>query len=73
MSIKSFFDKLRKDRETKEYDAGYDWAAGSLLRGEMTPMIVESYTLHGDITLFCSGALEAVDRLVTAGVIEDDT
>lgn len=34
----------RQQRLWKEaYDRGYNWAAGALLRGEMTPLEVEMY------------------------------
>lgn len=73
--IKDWLEKRRAAAREAEYRRGYDWAAGRLLRGHATPITIEAYTYirysprYDD---FDRGADAAVDRLVEAGVIEDD-
>lgn len=74
---------LRKNKEKevneKAYVSGYDWAAGKLLRKEMTPSQVEaqcdtSSVFHEGAMMkaFDTGAQHAIDVLVDAGVVDED-
>lgn len=70
--VKSWTIHRHKTREEKEFVKGYDWAAGVLLRGEETPMSIESYMYAPMWTKFDSGALVATEKLIGLEVIKDD-
>ena len=61
--------KLHKE----EYDRGYDFAAGILLRGEETPnSLMGKYGNSDSWDLFDEGANDATNHLIREGVIEND-
>lgn len=78
----------RKNTEFKKvFDRGYNWAAGSLLRGELSPIEVEAFYdlgesktdlfgyldwIPGCTRPFDQGSKAATDRLCTLGVCIDD-
>lgn len=76
-----FCDWLKKRKERKlaaRYVAGYDWAAGALLRGEITPAYVQRVTENvfdeDDEALrrFDLGAIAATDSLCFGYKLPDD-
>lgn len=72
-------------RHKREFDDGYDWAAGALLRGELSPFDVQFWCEY-DITEFefwttsrsvqpypfHIGAIEATNTLCHTNTIKDD-
>jgi len=74
--IKGYFEKRRKKIRISEYNAGYDYASGTMLRREKTPLNLEAeiYPDNSGIDSFDfdSGINAAIDRLVKLGIIEDD-
>jgi hypothetical protein len=69
--LKQWLEKRRQTAYDRAYRSGYDWAAGSLLRGDHTPLGVEGVTYPPDGP-FNLGASAATDRLVEVGAVEDD-
>lgn len=59
-------------KRESEFSAGYDWAAGSLLRGEQTPYSIESICTFQSTHYFDRGALVALDHLIRRAAIVDD-
>ena len=79
--IKEWLNRRKENKWKQEYNRGFDWAAGALLRVEITPIGVESYygtnatagvSFNRFKTAFDYGAEAATDALVQAGVIKDD-
>ena len=72
-----FLKKYRQDRvkrlDKKMYNRGYDFAAGALLRGEETPLSIESHYCICDWTSFDRGVNDAVATLIEKGVVEDNS
>lgn len=58
-----FFSNLVKRRKQREYIAGYDWAAGVLLRGELSPQEVNVSNFGDRSHSFDRGAMDALQRL----------
>lgn len=70
----NWFKKRKELREKELYKMGYDWAAGSLLRGEITPAYIESlWWGNSYANEYHWGAQAAADKLIELKVIEDDT
>lgn len=68
--------KLKKNKEA--YDHGYDYAAGSLLRGEKTAYELEveadtpsEWNLDEEHRSFDRGINDAVDKLISLGIVKD--
>lgn len=57
--ILKYIEKRKKRKEREQYDKGYDWAAGILLRSGCVEE-VESYTYGREYHIFDSGAIHAV-------------
>jgi len=68
--IKKWCANRKQEKDKDDWKAGYNWAAGSLLRGEETPQTVNNYMLHTD--LFDYGAFAATEKLIECKIIEDD-
>jgi hypothetical protein len=71
--IKKFQDVLRKNKaeaNKEEYNRGYDYAAGVLLRGEMSGEelmnLVDEAKTFGNYGLFDLGIVEAINRFYQA-------
>lgn len=66
----SNYRKKKKEKSKKEqYNTGYDYAAGKLLRNECTPLELESYI---DYDPFDYGMIDAINKLCDLGVVEDN-
>ena len=63
---------LKEKRRKKEFERGYDYGAGVLLRGEESPMSLESYVWSHLESQFDQGVIAATDKLVAEGVVEDN-
>lgn len=69
-----WFKKRNEQKRKQLFNRGYDYAAGSLLRGEETPISLESRWWHNvDNNEFDSGIMAATAKLIDLGIIEDDT
>lgn len=53
------------------YTDGYDWAAGAILRGDLTEEQVDTYIYPGNGP-FDQGAVDAMRRLTEIGVLADE-
>lgn len=61
MNILKFLGYKTSEQIYKEqYNRGYDWAAGNLLRGEITPEYIEGQTCGHESEPFDRGALDAM-------------
>ncbi len=72
--MRAWLQRRRLERALQDYRRGYDWAAGVLLRGEMTAAAIDAidgltYSGTGD---FDDGAIVAMEHLVHMGTIGDD-
>jgi hypothetical protein len=75
-----FDTKGRKQKRINDsYKIGYDYAAGSLLRGEKTPRDLETEAITSstfdedkEMRSFDMGIVDAVDKLVSFGVVHDN-
>jgi hypothetical protein len=66
--------KRREQRELVLENAGYDYAAGALLRGEETPISLEAQWWRNPyFGAFDRGIMRATYRLIDLGVIVDDS
>lgn len=72
MSITKWIQKRKLKAEKSQYIAGYNYAAGALLRGDETPISLESQYCYGNWTPFDRGANDAMVRLIRGGIVEDD-
>ena len=67
------FYKRYKERKRKEARiAGYNWAAGALLRGEETPLSIDANIFQNNYTVFDQGVNDACRELIRLGVVEND-
>lgn len=69
------FKKIKEKSKEKQFRNGYDYAAGELLRGEKTPLFLDSevYKICGnDYDSFDAGIDAAIQDAVTKGLTEDD-
>lgn len=75
--LKARREQRNRALKEKRYRAGYDWAAGLLLRGEQTPIYIEMMTdkrfAAGDgKEEFDRGAQDAAERLIDEGIVDND-
>ncbi len=66
--LKNYQDKKKDEARIN----GYNWAAGSLLRGVETPASIDAYVSGNDRTAFDIGAEDACKKLIGLGIIKDD-
>jgi hypothetical protein len=71
-AIKAWSMRLKLKRRKNEFKRGYDYGAGVLLRGEESPMSLESYLWSHPESQFDRGMIAAVDKLVAEGVVKDN-
>jgi len=63
----TFFKKRKQQKINNEWKDGYDWAVGSLLRGEETPLSIEAYSYGMETDSFDKGASAGINRLINLG------
>lgn len=68
---KEWRSKRRAKREHKDYIAGYDYAAGCLLRCEKTPFELDAEQDHNP-DWFDRGMNRAIEKVCSTGYIKDD-
>jgi hypothetical protein len=66
----NFFTKYKQRRRKDQWVAGYNWAAGSLLRNEETIQSIESYRMYNDLDAFDLGADAAIKDLIDHGIVK---
>ncbi len=70
----NWFKKRNERKRKKLFNRGYDFAAGSLLRGEETPISLESkWWRSPNSNEFDSGVGAATSKLIDLGIVEDDS
>lgn len=70
----SWWQRRKERKRIRKFNAGYDYAAGALLRGEETPISLEAQWWHNIYAdEFDSGVMAATFKLVDLGVIVDDS
>lgn len=58
-----FFRKIKETRKKHAYNRGFDWAAGSLLRNELSPEAVDAYCYaNGGFSTFDNEIIAQFDR-----------
>jgi len=62
----------RQKRNLELYNRGYDFACGSLLRGDKTPLSLEALIPDFNKNHFDLGMEEVIDKLISLGVVVDD-
>ena len=67
----------KKQRLQRVYNNGYNYAAGSLLRGETTPLKIQAKCENSQFNtaedhIFDLGAMDAVDKLCQIKAVLDD-
>lgn len=73
MNIFSKYRRKRRERQAYElYTRGYNYAAGSLLRSEETPLSLDAKCWSNDYNDFDRGINAAIIKLRVLGIIEDD-
>ena len=78
LTLKTWLADRRKQRLQRAYNDGYDYAAGSLLRGDTTPLEFQAkcvnniFNTGGTDSAFDSGAMAAVDKLCRLNAVIDD-
>ena len=70
--IKEFFKKKKEKTALYEYNSGYDYAAGAILRKEETPHDIDMKINWISFNKFDSGAVAAINDLVALGTIKDN-
>lgn len=77
--LHAWFHDREMSYRARAYNQGYDWAAGSLLRGQETPFSIQA-RMESEVfpksvwaSSFDRGACAACNRLVQANVIHDDS
>ena len=70
--IKKFFKKRKERNNTRQYNDGYDYAAGALLRKEETPLSIDAKIHWAYSNKFDSGIIGAMNKLISLGIIKDN-
>ena len=75
--LRKYFEDRKNNSNKRSFIVGFDYAAGVLLRGEETPMSLESYNSdcfeeNSSSRMFDRGVAEATDRLCSLNAIVDD-
>ena len=70
---KEYKRKIKDNKRDTLWKNGYDWAAGSLLREELTPRSLYEQINSSDRNAFDLGAEAACNYLILLTIIEDDT
>ena len=70
--ISSWIARRKKKQAEELYVCGYDYAAGALLRGEKTPLMLDAEISAFDKNLFDEGMNEAMRRVCNLNIVEDD-
>ena len=70
--IKEYFQKIKQKRETDAWKSGYDYAVGSILREEETPISIEA-NYYGQLSRhqFDKGCDAGIDKLISLGYQDD--
>lgn len=69
--FKKYFSAKKRERDKKDYERGFDFAAGSLIRGEYTPSSLQNLT-YGSCHPFDRGINTATDFLIKNNIVIDD-
>ena len=72
MRLFKLFRNRKKRIAVKQYKAGYDYAAGMLLRAETTPLGITHKLFFSGYNYFDQGCQDAVDYIVNLGICTDD-
>jgi len=75
--LREYFENRKKNNDKRSFIVGFDYAAGTLLRGEETPISLESYSsdcfeADSSSRMFDKGVAEATTVLCNLGAIVDD-
>lgn len=70
--IFDFWIKRKAWRKKREFNDGYDFAAGALLRGEKSPLELVALCWPDNSDPFDKGMTEATNKLISLGLINDN-
>lgn len=70
--FKKIIEKRKEKKRKEQFRDGYDFAAGSLLRKDHTPISVESFFYGTIMDDFDRGIRAAVQAAILQGLVEDD-
>lgn len=62
----------RKRSRRENYNNGFDYAAGTLLRKDMTDTELTSYFYDSELDSFDHGVIDAINKLTKLGFIEKE-
>lgn len=68
--LRQWRERRQAAQRTADFNRGFDYAAGALLRGEETPQSLEAKVW--EVESFDRGMFAATDKLVQAGLIQDN-
>lgn len=69
---KQSFQAYFRRQKAKAYNNGFDYACGALLRGEETPISLESAFLKDSTDPFSYGVADAIEQLISLEAISDN-
>lgn len=71
-NLKQWWKTLEENNQKAQYNNGFDWAAGRLLRKETTPYEIEYTTQNDPEDPFDTGAIAAIELLIELKIIIDN-
>ena len=72
MKIIKWFQERKQRVDQDLYCRGYDYAAGALLRGEKTPLVLNAEQVDYNRNLFDFGMDAAIAKVTELGIVKDD-
>lgn len=70
--LSNYLANRKKVIDKEQYNNGFDYASGKLLRKESTPLELESYFFNTELDSFDRGVIGAINKLKEIGFIKKD-
>lgn len=72
MGLRKWFQQQQQKSRDSQFTAGYDYAAGALLRGDKTPLSLGSEFVWEYRSNFDVGMQIAIENAIELGMVNDD-
>ena len=72
MNPLKWFQKRKQRIKRSQYNAGYDYAAGALLRGDKTPLVLDAEQYGVPRNAFDDGINAAMAKAIHLGIVKDN-